>query len=269
MSYIYETHLHTSAASKCAVSSGAEYIAYYKRLGFRGIFVTDHFFNGNSCVPKNLPWEERVDIFCSGYEEAKREGDRQGLDVFFAWEARFFGDEFLVYGLDKDWLKKHPEMMGWDHITHYEKIKAEGGLVVQAHPFRERSYLSEVYVHPYQCDAFEVANAGNPHEQNRMAYRYAEEHNILMTAGSDIHKVGVTENNCIYGMCFDTPLTSASDYAKRIKSGQGFSLHVPAEHLAWKDGTSNHLPVFIFDKENKPHAAHGLQDIFTPRPHSL
>lgn len=267
MPYIYETHLHTATASKCAVSTGDEYIAFYKNLGFSGVFITDHFFNGNSCVPKNLPWEERIDIFCQGYEDAKKEGDRLGLDVFFAWEARFFGDEFLVYGLDKDWLLKHPEMMTWDHITHYQKIKAEGGLVVQAHPFRERGYLSEVYVHPYQCDAFEVANAGNPHEQDRMAYRYAKEHGITMTAGSDMHKVGITESNCVYGMCFDTPLTSALDYANRIKNGQGFSLHVPSKHLEWKDGTSNHLPVFIFDSYNRPHATNSVEDIFTQRLH--
>lgn len=142
--------------------------------------------------------------------------------------------------------------MTWDHITHYEKIKADGGLVVQAHPFRERGYLSEVYVHPYQCDAFEVANCGNPHEQNRMAYRYAKEHQITMTAGSDIHHVGRTDNGCIYGMAFDTPLTSVTDYVARIKSGHGFSLHVPPEHLAWVEGTASHLPVFIFDKQNQP-----------------
>ncbi len=267
MPYIYETHLHTNAASKCAVSGGADYISFYKSLGFQGIFVTDHFFNGNTCIPKSLPWEERIERFCRGYEEAKREGSRLGLDVFFGWECRFFGDEFLIYGLDKEWLLKHPEMMKWDHITHYERIKADGGLVVQAHPFRERGYLTEVYVHPYQCDAFEVANAGNPHEQNRMAYRYAKENNIAMTAGSDIHKVGCTENGSIYGMCFDTPLASASDYAKRIKEGQGFSLHVPAKHLEWKAGTSNHLPVFLFDSKNIPHAACGLQDIFILPPH--
>ena len=123
MSYIYETHLHTTAASACARSAGSEYISFYKNLGFDGIFVTDHFFNGNCCVPQNLPWEERVEIFCSGYEDAKAEGSRQGLKVFFAWECRFDGDEFLVYGLDKNWLKHHPDMMTWDHITHYQKIK--------------------------------------------------------------------------------------------------------------------------------------------------
>lgn len=262
MSYLYETHLHTTAASACAKSAGAEYIPYYKSLGYDGIIVTDHFFNGNCCIPKNLPWEERVNLFCKGYEEAKEAGDRQGLKVFFAWECRFDGDEFLVYGLDKQWMLSHPDMMEWDHITHYNRIKADGGLVVQAHPFRERGYLSEVYVHPHQCDAFEVANAGNPYEQNRMAYRYAKEHNIIMTAGSDIHKVGVTDNGSIYGMAFDEPLVSISDYVKRIKNGTGFHLHVPSQQLEWEEHTSNHLPVFIFDKSNTPIAMHNVDEIF-------
>lgn len=262
MSYLYEVHLHTTAASACARSAGSEYISFYKNLGYDGIIVTDHFFNGNCCVPKNLPWEERVDIFCSGYEDAKAEGDRQGFKVFFAWECRFNGDEFLVYGLDKKWLMDHPDMMTWDHITHYNKIKADGGLVVQAHPFRERGYLSEVYVHPHQCDAFEVANSGNPHEQNRMAYRYAREHQIIMTAGSDIHHVGRTGNGYIYGMEFDKPLNSINDYVQRIKSGSGFSLHVPSSHLAWEEGTTNQLPVFIFDRNNTPIPTHGIDDIF-------
>ncbi len=39
MPYIYETHLHTATASKCAVSTGDAYIAFYKNLGFSGIFV--------------------------------------------------------------------------------------------------------------------------------------------------------------------------------------------------------------------------------------
>ena len=262
MLYLYETHLHTTAASACARSSGAEYISFYKSLGYAGIIVTDHFFNGNCSIPDNLPWEERVDLFCRGYEEAKAEGDRQGLQVFFAWEDRFDGDEFLVYGLDKQWLIAHPDIMEWDHITHYQKIRADGGLVVQAHPFRERNYLTEVYVHPYQCDAFEVANAGNPSPQNRMAYRYALEHHITMTAGSDIHHVGRTDNGYIYGMEFNTPLQSIADYVKRIKSGTGFSLHVPQDELSWKEGTANHLPVFIYDRENRPHSTNNIDEIF-------
>ena len=73
MSYLYETHLHTVQASACGKSRGADYIPFYKKKGYTGIIVTDHFFNGNTCVPSHLSWEERVELFCKGYEEAKAE----------------------------------------------------------------------------------------------------------------------------------------------------------------------------------------------------
>jgi len=63
-------------------------------------------------------------------------------------------------------------------------------------------------------------------------------------------------------MEFDEPLNSASDYVRRIKSGSGFSLRVPPEHLAWEEGTTNHLPVYIFDRDNTPVPAHSVEDIF-------
>ena len=61
MLYKYETHLHTCEASACGISRGAEYISVYKKLGYDGIFVTDHFFGGNTAVSSELDWEERID----------------------------------------------------------------------------------------------------------------------------------------------------------------------------------------------------------------
>ena len=46
----YETHLHTAEGSGCASASGAEQARRYKALGYDGIIVTDHFFNGNCAV---------------------------------------------------------------------------------------------------------------------------------------------------------------------------------------------------------------------------
>lgn len=46
--YKYETHCHTSEASGCGMSTGAEMAQKYKDEGYDGIFITDHFFNGNS-----------------------------------------------------------------------------------------------------------------------------------------------------------------------------------------------------------------------------
>ena len=59
----------------------------YKEIGYTGLIVTDHFFNGNCAVPKDLPWKERIDMYYAGYEDAKAEGDKIGLQVFFGLES--------------------------------------------------------------------------------------------------------------------------------------------------------------------------------------
>ena len=85
-SFKYDTHVHTSEASGCARTTGAEMADAYKSKGYDGIMITDHFFNGNSAVPRELPWEEKIDLFCRGYENAKKRGDEIGLTVLFCWE---------------------------------------------------------------------------------------------------------------------------------------------------------------------------------------
>ena len=81
--YRYETHMHTMEASACANSSAADMADKYKAEGYDGIFITDHFFNGNSAVPRDLPWKERIELYCAGYENALKRGKEIGLDVFF------------------------------------------------------------------------------------------------------------------------------------------------------------------------------------------
>ena len=106
-------------------------------------------------------------------------------------------------------------------------------------------------MHPHQCHAFEVANASNPDEQNQLAYHYAEEHNIPMTAGSDIHNVKVANKDFLYAMAFDKPLENVQEYVQGVKQGKGYSLEVPMEKLEWNEAATPHLPAFIFDEENQ------------------
>ena len=53
----YETHAHTSETSRCSHISGGELAEFYKSLGYTGLFITDHFFNGNTTVPRELEVE--------------------------------------------------------------------------------------------------------------------------------------------------------------------------------------------------------------------
>lgn len=214
--YIYETHLHTKEASACSIISGAEQVRRYKEAGYAGIIVTDHFFNGNTSIPRDLPWEERIDSFCMGYENAKKEGDRIGLSVFFGWEANYRGTEFLIYGLDKQWLKNHPDMLSWSIEEQYNNVHEAGGYVVHAHPFRIRPYIKEVRLFPKLIDAVETYNVGNGNRDfDKKAVGYAKKHKLPAFAGTDSHGFELERS----GMRFHKPINSIEEFLENVKSG--------------------------------------------------
>ena len=65
MSYLYETHLHTSPVSKCAGATAAESLAFYKSLGYAGVFITNHFIDGNINCSRSLSYEEKISFYFS------------------------------------------------------------------------------------------------------------------------------------------------------------------------------------------------------------
>ncbi len=214
MAYLYETHLHTSQGSGCGRSTGAEHARFYKEAGYTGIFITDHFFGGNTAAPRHLPWKYRVEHFCSGYEDALAEGQKIGLDVFFGWEETFDGDDYLVYGLDKQFLLDHPEMSRWTRKQQHDAVRAAGGCVVQAHPFRMRDYIWAIHLGADLADGVEVANAGNTPAQDAYAWHYAKKHGLYMLSGSDNHLSHA--GSVLYGVALDEPLHSAADWVRHV-----------------------------------------------------
>ena len=228
MPFFYETHMHTCQASACGKATGKEQARAYKEAGFAGIIITDHFFGGNTAVSRELPWEERVDLFWKGYEDAKEEGDRIGLDVFFGLEQNIHFDEYLIYGLTKDYMKAHPEMEHWTRRQQLEEVHKAGGCVVQAHPFRMRNYMDRIRLGLKYCDAIEVANAGNEQLDDARAWLYGQEYGLIMTAGSDNH---CGANWPLYGVELDQRLTDIKDYAKTILSRKQPGLLIPEGRL--------------------------------------
>ena len=224
MPFLYETHMHTSQGSACGRATGKEQARAYRDAGYTGIIITDHFFRGNTAVERRLPWEERIDLFWRGYEDAREEGGRIGLDVFFGLEQNFAGDEYLVYGLTKDYMKAHPEMEHWTRRQQLEEVHKAGGCVIQAHPFRMRHYMDRIRLGLLFCDGIEAANAGNEPMDDARAWRYGRENGLVMTAGSD--------NHCgtgwpLYGVRLEKRLTTIADYVKIIMYREGIELIIP------------------------------------------
>ncbi len=219
MGYLYETHLHTCEASACGRVHGEDYIRYMMDKGYSGIVVTDHFFNGNTCIPADLPWKERVEMYASGFERARKAAEGLDFLVMFGVEVNFQKDEYLLYGIDKEWIKNHEDMMDMTRHELHEAIRAAGGVMIQAHPYRERDYLSDIKLVPASAiDGIEVYNAANKSNMNALGYELAVRLGVPMTAGSDIH---FYNDNDMGGMLFEHKLESVADYVEAIKNNTG------------------------------------------------
>ncbi len=229
MSFLYETHMHTCQASACGESTGKEHVHFYKGAGYTGIIMTDHFFGGNTAVDRNLPWEERIDWFWRGYEDAKEEGDRIGLDVFFGLEQNYAGDEYLIYGLTKDYMKAHPEMEHWTRRQQLEEVHRAGGCVIQAHPFRIRGYMDRIRLGTDFCDGIEAANAGNDPLDDSRAYRMGKKMGLVMTAGSDNHFSPIPVP---YGVVLEKRLSGIEDFVRIVLEKGHIGLYAPPERFS-------------------------------------
>ena len=206
--YLYETHLHTSQGSLCGRAEGCEMADACKKAGYPGIFVTDHIWGGNT---------------------AKEEGERIGLYVFFGWEAGFQGTEFLIFGLSPEWLAAHPEIREAGIEEQYRLVKADGGMVIHAHPFREEAYIPEIRLFPEFVDGAEGMNATHTSplsashksgDYDRKARAYAKEHGLVMTAGSDVHSTNIFGG----GTAFARKLSDDKDFIQAIQSGEDYVL---------------------------------------------
>lgn len=164
----------------------------YQKAGYDGLVITDHFFNGNTAVPRELPWRERVSRFTEGYRKAAARGKEIGLQVFFGWEFSLMGTDFLTYGLDADWLNAHEDCDRMEINAYADLVHESGGWLVQAHPFREASYIDMIRLLPRKVDAVETVNACRTDFENRMADRYADAYGLAKCCGTDNH-VGVRE----------------------------------------------------------------------------
>lgn len=221
--YLTETHLHTSEVSGCASVSGAGQADQYKAIGYNTIIVTDHFFNGNSTVDPRLPWEDKIDLYCSGYENAKKRGEEIGLNVLFGVEYGSCGADFLIYGIDKSWLKANPDILDIHLCDFCDRVHAAGGVVVHAHPFREADYIHEMKFIPQYTDAVEAYNAGNrDNVWNERAVWYAKQYGFTMTAGSDCHHLG----GAAFGVETEQEIRDISQYIDAIKNRTIAKLHL-------------------------------------------
>ena len=216
--YKYETHLHTFPVSRCAAAGVRENLEFYKEMRYDGVFITNHFLDGNINIDRNMPYEEKISFYFSDYEEGVKIGREIGIKVFCGVELSYYGIDFLIYGLDKDWYLKNPQIMEMEKTEELKFMMESGALVIQAHPYREAPYIDHIRLFPRCVHGVEVINGCRTDFENHMAKLYAENYGLIESAGSDNHKAGKPKQ--LAGLSCDEPISDEHDFINRMKNGQ-------------------------------------------------
>ncbi len=209
----FETHMHTSETSSCGKVEAAEGIRLYKKAGYDGVVITDHFYEKFFEDLAGMPWEDKIDNYLAGYRKAYEEGKRLGITVLLGMEIRFTenANDYLVYGVSESFLKNHPKPYKLG-LKEFKKLAdRENFLIFQAHPYRAKMIVADLQ----DIHGVEVYN-GNPRHNSRndKALTLAAGNGLLMSSGSDFHQ---PEDVARGGMIFPSDIKTIGEFVQALK----------------------------------------------------
>lgn len=217
MSYLFEIHCHTSESSGCARETAEATVKAYKDWGYTGVVITDHLGMGGS---QKDDWAEHCRHQQAGYRNAKAVAEKYGMTVLYGAEitvAPFWGNDFLVLGLEPEWYWEHPELDTMSLTDIIKTVREAGAFVSHAHPFREASYIRSIVLIPRGVDGVEI-NANRTDFENERAVEYAKAYGLPLTAGTDNH---VAHNQKrIFAMDFEECPKTEKELAELLRRGR-------------------------------------------------
>ena len=218
--YKYQMHTHTSPCSKCGAMSPEELARALYDGGYAGAVITNHFYGGNSGIDRTLSWAEFVKAYEDDYIACREAAKKYDLDIIFGVEEHLYGGlEILAYGIEPRVLYEHPELIERQGEDWIKTLHGVGALMIQAHPYREASYITMPGPLPLEwLDGIEVYNVGNKDEANLLAQELAKKNpHFILTSGSDAHTV---QRACTAGIATDERIKNAAELAQVLKDGR-------------------------------------------------
>jgi len=181
---LIDLHAHTSGISWCCKIPYDQILEHAKNHEIDGIVLTNHY---QKLYVKDDKAEEFAERYVKEFYTTKKCGDELGCKVFFGIEVTmelYPKVHMLIYGVDPEFVKENPRMYNLTQEELYSKVKSAGGLLVQAHPFRngttvlDTDYLDgiEINCHPIYKNSY-----------SEDILRIAKENHLLVTCGGDYH----------------------------------------------------------------------------------
>ncbi len=197
-----DLHVHSERSHDGRMSPKA-IAARAKAAGLQGVAICDHdrFYAGDTLLDGVL--------IIPGVEFSTQYGHLLGLFVEKPFES---GDVSQII----------------------EKIHAQGGLAVLAHPFQHNSDGARLAPIVHLLDGVEVWNSRADRKNRRanaQAKAFAETHGLLYFAGSDAHVPQEVGGGCVVLHCDSLTLPAVKE-ALLQKAGQVCGQKAPARHAA-------------------------------------
>lgn len=221
----YELHAHTNAVSSCATASPEEAVACYRSIGYDGIVITEHLYEGY--VEKHggaEHWDQVITAYLKGYQAAQKAAEGTALQIFLGMELRFGGhnNDYLVYGITEDYLRSCGNITVMTPAQYFASIDGTGIYIAQAHPFR--NYMT--ILPPENLHGMEIQNGCVRHNsRNNLAALWAKDLDLVGISGSDFHVIGDEGRG---GVILNERPKDAQQLADRIFRQKEYKLIIPA-----------------------------------------
>jgi len=224
-----ELHLHSRDASPCSNAPAKVVADKYVDAGYRTIVVTNHFSRMYMDAYDCTDWKSYIDLFVGAWEKVKYyAGDR--LNVLLGAEFRYDGceNDYLVYGLTPKYLYDHPELLTGGAIRNLPKLREDGMMVFQAHPFR----INMKIVLPDILDGYEAFNGHVGHQSsNDITYHWATKLGKPIISGSDHHKIDQPPTG---GIITESEITTNEELIAVLRKGGYLLINAMLEHEKMK-----------------------------------
>ena len=181
---LLDLHAHSSGISRCCKIPAPAVLEVSRDLGLDGIVLTNHY--QKSYVKDGTP-RELAERYVAEYHYTRECGEKIGQKVFFGIEVTtelYPKVHMLVYGVPESFIIENPEVYDLTQEELYRLVKAAGGTLIQAHPFRggttplDLAWLDgvEINCHPlYGTSCFPELT------------KIATDARLILTCGGDYH----------------------------------------------------------------------------------
>ena len=181
---IIDMHAHSSAISPCCLIPCDEVLRRAKEAGLDGIALTNHY---QKSYVKGGDATAFAHFYTEEFRKAEAVGETLGMKVFFGAEVtleRYGGAHLLLYGISTDFLISNAEIYDWSLADIRRAVAAQGGAMIQAHPYRKTKHLLDARL----LDGVEVnCHPLYGHSFFEEMLVIASENHLILTCGGDYH----------------------------------------------------------------------------------